>query len=315
MIRSLTRFLLPLLSLTLLLSRPALGASSYAGEFLALGAGARAVALGGAYTAIVDDATAGYWNSAALATIGERQVHAMHAQRFSGMVEHSFLAVAVPSRRLDGIALSIMRVGVGNIKFTRLPNPNRPPGENNRPLVSSVETSSDYAVYLSGGQRLGSRLSVGGSAKLLYRTVGGFNAYGLGLDLALRYDLAAGFRFALNLRDATTTPVFWSTDTSDSIRPSVVSGLAYVRRLGPGTATASFGSRMGGDATDESGADPLNFGFEYVRGKIALRSGLEEGRQAFGLGLAPHDRLELDLAYLDHDELESTYQVSLGFRY
>ena len=315
MIQSLSRLLLPLLSLTLLASRPALGASSYAGEFLALGAGARAVALGGAYTAIVDDATAGYWNSAALANIDERQVHAMHAQRFSGLVEHSFVAVAIPSQRLDGIALSIMRVGVGNIKFTRLPNPNRPPGANNRPLVSSVETSSDYAVYLSGGQRLSSRLSVGGSAKLLYRTVGGFNAYGLGLDLAMRYDLAGGVRLALNLRDATSTPVFWSTDESDSIRPSIVSGLAYARQLGPGTATVSFGSRAGGEAADESGAEPLNFGFEYDRGTIALRAGLEEGRQAFGLGLVPHDRLEVDLAYLDHDELESTYQVSLGFRY
>jgi hypothetical protein len=82
-----------------------------------------------------------------------------------------------------------------------------------------------------------------------------------------------------------------------------------------GTATASFGSRMGGEAVDESGADPLNVGVEYARGKIALRAGLEEGRQAFGVGLLPHNRLELDLAYLDHDELESTYQVSLGFRY
>jgi hypothetical protein len=314
-IQSLSRFLLPLLSLTLLLFRPALGASSYAGEFLALGAGARAVALGGAYTAIVDDATAGYWNPAALANIGQRQVHAMHAQRFSGLVEHSFLAMAVPSQHLDGVALSIMRVGVGNIKFTHLPNPNRPPSANNRPQVSSVETSSDYAVYLSGGQRLNSRLMVGASAKLLYRTVGGFNAYGLGLDLAFRYDLAGGVKLALNLRDATTTPVFWNTDENDSIRPSIVSGLAYARPLGPGTATASFGSRMGGEATDESGADPLNFGFEYDRGKIVLRAGLEEGRQAFGLGLVPHDRLDVDLAYLNHDELESTYQVSLGYRY
>ena len=119
----------------------------------------------------------------------------------------------------------------------------------------------------------------------------------------------------MNLRDATTTPVFWSTDRSDSIRPSVLGGVAFTRPLGPGTATASFGSRLGGDAADESGANPLNAGFEYVRGKIALRTGLEEGRQAFGVGLAPHDRLELDLAYQDHDELKSTYQVSLGFRY
>ena len=43
-------------------------ASGYAGEFLAVGAGARGLALGGAYVALTNDATSGYWNPAALAS-------------------------------------------------------------------------------------------------------------------------------------------------------------------------------------------------------------------------------------------------------
>ena len=314
-IRAALSVFLPFVCLIVCFARPASSNSSYAGEFLALGAGARAVALGGAYTAIVDDATAGYWNAAALTNIRERQAHTMHSKRFGGLVEHSFLALAIPAKRIDGLAVSIMRVGVGNLKFTQLPNPNRSPGPNNRPQVSSVETSSDYAFYMSGGHRLSPRLSVGVSAKLVYRTISGFNAYGLGLDLALRYKLKEGLRFGLNCRDVTTTLIFWSTDTTDTIRPSVVAGLSYAKAIGSGRATTTFGSRMGGQAADASGANPLNLGVEYAHGKIALRVGREEGRQAFGLGLVPHERIEFDLAYLDHDELESTYQVSLGFRY
>ena len=41
-------------------------ATKYAGEFLYVGAGARALALGGAYVAMAGDATTAYWNPAGL---------------------------------------------------------------------------------------------------------------------------------------------------------------------------------------------------------------------------------------------------------
>ena len=47
----------------------------------------------------------------------------------------------------------------------------------------------------------------------------------------------------------------------------------------------------------------------------ALRAGIEAGRQSLGLGLTPLDNLDLDLAYLQHDELAATYQFSASFRF
>lgn len=47
--------------------------------FLELGVGARAIALGEAYTAMADDATALYWNPAALSRVEKRSVTFMHA--------------------------------------------------------------------------------------------------------------------------------------------------------------------------------------------------------------------------------------------
>lgn len=52
---------------------------SAAGLFLGIGPGARAAALGEAYTAVVDEASAVYWNPAALSRIEKRSVHLMHA--------------------------------------------------------------------------------------------------------------------------------------------------------------------------------------------------------------------------------------------
>ncbi|SVD08055.1 uncharacterized protein METZ01_LOCUS360909, partial [marine metagenome] len=98
-------------------------ASGYAGEFLAVGAGARGLALGGAYVALVDDATSGYWNPAALATGPGRQAHFMHAERYSGLVDQDFVAVVGGSQFMfDGVALSLLRLGVDGIEFTEVPD-------------------------------------------------------------------------------------------------------------------------------------------------------------------------------------------------
>ena len=48
-------------------------------EFLQLGVGARAVAMGEAYSAVADDASAMYWNPAALTNIQNRSATLMHA--------------------------------------------------------------------------------------------------------------------------------------------------------------------------------------------------------------------------------------------
>jgi hypothetical protein len=295
--------------------QPLKAASGYAGEFLAVGAGARALALGNAFVAIVDDATSGYWNAAGLADLQTTQVHLMHAERFSGLVDQDFLAVALPGFQRSGWSVGLLRVGVNDIEFTTLENPGRSLGPDNRPIVASTETSADYALYFSGARRFHDRLSLGLSAKALYRSAGSFSAYGFGLDLGLRYHLGAGIRLAANLRDITTTPIFWDTNTTDRIQPSVLLGLAYTRPVGAGKATFALASHTGGDAVDQADNAPLNAGLEYWYKNAALRLGVEDSRQTFGLGLKPHQRLTLDLAYLQHNELEATYLLSADLRF
>lgn len=306
--------LLPL-ALALLLTGAVHAASRYAGEFLDLGAGARSVALGSAYVALADDATAGYWNAAGLSALSSRQVHLTHSEHFSGLIQRDFVAIARPGRLLHGMALSLVRMGVDDIHFTELPDPLQPPSTDNRPLIASTEQSADYALYLSGSRRLGARLSLGLSAKAIYRQVASINAYGFGLDLGVRYQLSHQIALAANVRDATTTPIVWNTDSSDRIQPSLLLGVAYAIPIAEGQTTALLATRSGGDASTATDDVPLNAGLEYRHRYIALRAGLEEGRQAFGLGLTPHRNLDLDLAYLQHDALEATYQLSASFRF
>ena len=306
--------LLPL-ALALLLTGAVHAASRYAGEFLGLGAGARSVALGSAYVALADDATAGYWNAAGLSALSSRQIHLTHSEHFSGLIQRDFVAIARPGRLLHGMALSLVRMGIDDIHFTELPDPLQSPSTDNRPRIASTEQSADYALYLSGSRRLGARLSLGLSAKAIYRQVASINAYGFGLDLGVRYQLSHQIALAANVRDVTTTPIVWNTDSTDRIQPSLLLGVAYAIPIAEGQTTALLATRSGGDASAATDDVPLNAGLEYRHRYIALRAGLEEGRQSFGLGLTPHRNLDLDLAYLQHDALEATYQLSASFRF
>jgi len=161
---------------------------------------------------------------------------------------------------------------------------------------------------------MGERLDLGLSLKAIYRTIDTFSAYGLGVDLGVRYRLWPGVVLGANFRDITSTPIIWD-DATDHILPSAVFGLAMTQQVAGGRTTLSFGTTAGGDAEDASGARPLNGGFEYEYGKVSLRAGMQESRQTFGIGVRPRDQLSIDLAYLQHDELEATYLLSaaVGF--
>ena len=55
------------------------GAGTCTAQFLKIGAGARGLAMGGAFTAVADDATAVYWNPAGLNRVKEKSAALMHS--------------------------------------------------------------------------------------------------------------------------------------------------------------------------------------------------------------------------------------------
>ena len=71
------------------------GSAGQGGEFLRYGVGARALAMGRAFTALANDASAVYWNPAGLGTLNQWQLAAMHSRLFADS-RYQYLAVAGP---------------------------------------------------------------------------------------------------------------------------------------------------------------------------------------------------------------------------
>lgn len=185
----------------------------YSNEFLKIGVGARAAAMGNAMTGIVDDATAGYWNPGGLSMApATPEVALMHSEYFAGIAKYDYVGFTMPVGGQRRFGLSVLRLGVDDIPNTlNLVDPN------GNIDFDAVETFSvaDLAVLLSVAQHIEALggLDVGANVKVVNRSVGKFaNAWGFGLDVGARW--ASGpLQLGVMLSDVTSTFNAWSFNT------------------------------------------------------------------------------------------------------
>jgi hypothetical protein len=215
------------LGLGLLLSAGAAHAQTntpkYSNEFMNLGAGARSLGMGKVQVSLATDATAGYWNPAALTNLTAKYDGVlMHSELFSGVVKNEYAAFAMPLDEKSVIGATLLRTGVDNIADTRLLI-NQYDGSIDYSRITYFSVA-DYALLLSYARKLGPEgLSVGANAKFIYRNVGSYaNAYGFGIDAGVQYN-HQGWRLGLMARDITTTFNAWSVD-ADKFKASAAVG-------------------------------------------------------------------------------------------
>jgi hypothetical protein len=302
--------------------------AKYAGEFLSIGVGGRALGLGGAYVALANDVSAGYWNPAALARIDYPEMMLMHDERFGSLLNYDFGAVAVPYSANATFGVSVMRLGVDGIPDTR----NAWEDRNNNGLFDSGDyinpdkisyfNSSDWAVYFTYAQRASSSLMYGLNLKVLRRTLAEYSATGIGFDIGILYSPLDNWCVAVNAQDITTTLVAWSTGTNELISPTLKIGTAYFIDLFSGrfAPTADVDVRFENrQFASIAHIGPVSFdphvGLEFdFKKSIALRIGYNEIKQ-MTLGAGIHLRkLDIDYSFAQfnkENDLGDTHRISL----
>lgn len=321
----------------------------YAGEFMALGGGARAMGMGGAFLAVADDATTTFWNPAGIADLsffsaapGDWQVALMHSERFGSLIDYNFVSAVFPLRAgHSSWGVSLIHMGIDDIRIIPLApgmigNSNgddRFEPWNGESLNFDyrdfpLESVNDYALFLSYGQVLGFG-QAGASLKLIHNDqVTGVSSFGIGIDVGfLRRDLWREMAVGVKLQDATGTYISWSTGKREFIYPALKIGLGLPVRM-PGmnsvlmlAADGAFRYENRQSASQfwigKASAD-FHVGAELViRNIVALRGGVDMGRPTAGAGFlldhfGPWDiTLGVDYALLIHDVLDTTHRVSL----
>ncbi|MGB0425050.1 MAG: hypothetical protein ACPGED_12025, partial [Flavobacteriales bacterium] len=91
----------------------------YVNDFLAIGAGARSMAMGNTGVAMVNDVTSGYWNPAGLLGIkSDLQLAGLHANRFANINKYDYAAIGKSIDSTSAIGFSLIRSGVDDIPNT-----------------------------------------------------------------------------------------------------------------------------------------------------------------------------------------------------
>lgn len=201
--------------LFLLISTSSWGqAPKYSNEFLAIGTGARAKAMGNSFVAIADDATAGYWNPAGLLRVqGDLQISLMHAEYFAGIAKYDFGAIAFPIDTMSTIGFTYIRFGVDDIpNTTQLIDAE---GNINYDRITSFSTADNAFLFSYARKMKVPGLSIGGNVKIVRRIIGSFaNSWGFGLDISAQY-LKDKWQFGAIFRDVTGTFNAWNYTLDD----------------------------------------------------------------------------------------------------
>ena len=211
-----------LLGLAPLAARAQSNTPKYSNEFMNLGAGARSLGMGKVQVSLANDATAGYWNPAALTNVANKYDGVlMHAELFSGIVKYDYAAFALPLDEKSALGVTLLRSGVDNIADTRALVNEYGYIDYSKITYFSV---ANYGLLLSYARQLGpAGLSVGANGKIIYQNVGNFaNAYGFGVDVGVQYN-HGNWRLGLMARDITTTYNAWSIN-ADQFKATAVPG-------------------------------------------------------------------------------------------
>ena len=314
------------------------------------GGGARALGMGGAFTAVADDPSATFWNPAGLSGVDASRAaaDARGALRRPRRPRLRGLRAPVNWSLLGGenagVGISVIRLGVDDIPFTD--HLRGQLDDNGDGIVDDEEllglfelqdqirfkSDQEFGLLLSYGEQKGA-WRFGGTLKFIRQSVGTYSSLGIGADLALlRPGIWRRLDFGLKLQDVTTTYLSWNTGHNEVITPAVVPGLAWRQPAaalehGPDCWPASLETRFEdrGEADQFVGGStqrqrPPRAWSWASRSRSSCAAGFDSGFDAGHLTAGAGFRLDpltIDYAYagdtLDIDEV--THRISLSVRF
>ena len=148
-----------------------------AAEFLSIPIGARATAMGNAFSATVNDATSIYWNPSGLAAMERRAFSAEYAT-WLAEVDFNYAAVVLPT------AAGTFGIGVTSMRSPEMEVTTVDQQEGTGERFSA----SSYAFALAYGRNLTDRFAIGASVKAVTERIWNSSATGVALDIGTMFE-------------------------------------------------------------------------------------------------------------------------------
>jgi hypothetical protein len=315
----------------------------YAGSFLEIPVGARALAMGGAFTAIADDGSAFYWNPAGIGLIENKLLSGMYSSQYGSLgaplASYFHAGWTMPVGGL-GFSVNWIRFAISDIPY-----------HDDLTGIQSVEER--YRRVRAGGDNgtfnntedafffgfarnnlvkfnlgwsyfdIPLEIPIGANLKIIRQSLADNSASGIGVDIGamLRMNLKDFFFTedwpvviaSVAVKDATGTQLTWArTSREEEIHQSISVGVAVVQPIRPydSRVTLSYdrSSRYDGESA-------VGLEVKYHR-QFSFRLGANRATFTAGAGV-DFNFFDIDYAYLasSQAQLGQVHRLAVAFNF
>jgi hypothetical protein len=159
---------------------PVLGAQragTATAQFLKIGVGARATAMGDAFVAIANDASALYWNPAGISQFQTDEIMVSHTNWFVD-IQHQFLGAVYHLSSNDAVGVSVTSLHMDDMQITTEFAPNG---------TGNYFSFGDLACGITYSRKLTPQFSFGGTIRYIEETMDVIKTRGVVIDLGTYY--------------------------------------------------------------------------------------------------------------------------------
>ena len=303
-------------------------AGSTSAAFLKIGAGARAVSMGGAFTAVADDPYAVFWNPAGLAGLKERHASFTHNEYFQDLGQELFV-YTTEGEKLRFLRPSYLRKGTWGLALNYFHTPKdlerRSGLYESDPLypISPVEgtfKAYDLAFSLGYGFAYDADTNLGGAVKFISQTIDDESGSTAALDLGVTrsFNWLGGRLFNAGASVQNIGPGLKLSSKSYALPLTLRAGLSHH--------IPEAGALLSLDVSKPIDNYPFfALGLEQqLTGRLALRTGYRyrlHGNElgawsgfSAGMGLEL-ERLSFDYAFSPFGDIGNSHRFSISFRF
>jgi tetratricopeptide (TPR) repeat protein len=264
-----------------------------------LGAGGRALGMGGANVALANDAAAVFWNPAALTSLPSRSLSVMYLPLPEG-TNYSFAAIGWPTVDYGSFSLAAFLITTDKIERR----------DANGRLLG--EFGANQQMYLVGyGKQINRFLAFGATLKLVGESFDNVSSYGAGGDLGIKASVSEHLALGFNAQNLLAPEIRLNRDSEK---------LPVTFKAGAGI-TVPFSSDRNHlvlefDLDKTKNVDPVfHVGAElaFLRNYF-IRGGYDVDQISIGAGLRVGPA-SLDYVYRTQDFFEAQHRISLDLSF